>query len=295
MLKNFRFLNLPGSSAVAVTAFSWRGLVFLLGKISLFAAVVLAERTGNNIRLARRIRLPEANFELAAESSTERTKAEFSDYAIVLSRNIFGARSEKADPNQAQVATSLKLRLVGTNLSPGTPACAIVENGSNKEQDVFEVNEKVFDQAKLIEVLPEKIKLEHNGKIEILALEEGDGGAGGRSEEDGGGDEKTDFTVPEEELNAQLANLPRLLSEARAVPYFRNGSSVGMRLFAIRAGSLYEKLGLKNGDIIKMVNKSSLSDPAQALKLFEQLKSERSIVVKAERNGQDLDLNYTIR
>ena len=42
------------------------------------------------------------------------------------------------------------------------------------------------------------------------------------------------------------------------------GQSIGMRLFAIRTGSLYEKLGLKNGDIILAVNENSLSDPAQA-------------------------------
>ena len=54
-------------------------------------------------------------------------------------------------------------------------------------------------------------------------------------------------------------------------------------------------LGLKNGDIIKFVNNNPMTDPAQALKLFEQLKSERSIGVKVERIGQDVDLSYSIR
>ena len=108
-------------------------------------------------------------------------------------------------------------------------------------------------------------------------------------------DDQTEFSVAEDELSAALANLPQLLSQARAVPYFRNGQSIGMRLFAIRSGSMYEKLGLKNGDIVLSVNENSLSDPAQALKLFEQLKSERSINVKLERNSQNMDMRYAIR
>ena len=68
-----------------------------------------------------------------------------------------------------------------------------------------------------------------------------------------------------------------------------------MRLFAIRRDSLYEKLGLKNGDILTAVNENNLSDPSQALKIFEQLKNERSINVKLERNGENKDLHYAIR
>ena len=58
---------------------------------------------------------------------------------------------------------------------------------------------------------------------------------------------------------------------------------------------MYEKLGLKNGDIVKSINENNLSDPSQALKLFEQLKSERSIGVKLERDGAPRELKYSIR
>ncbi len=103
------------------------------------------------------------------------------------------------------------------------------------------------------------------------------------------------FSIADDEISSALANLPQLLSQARAVPYFRNGTSIGMRLFAIKPESLYEKLGLKNGDIILSVNENSLSDPAQALKLFEQLKTERAINVKLERNSQVSEMRYSIR
>ena len=86
-----------------------------------------------------------------------------------------------------------------------------------------------------------------------------------------------------------------LLTQARAVPYFKDGRSIGLRLFAIKTGSLYEKLGLKNGDILKSINGNSLGDLSQAMKLFEQLKQERSISVMLERDKQDKEFRYQIR
>jgi general secretion pathway protein C len=101
--------------------------------------------------------------------------------------------------------------------------------------------------------------------------------------------------VEEAELDKGLENLPLLLTQARAVPYFKEGRSIGLRLFAIKNGSLYEKIGLKNGDILKSINGNSLGDISQALKLFEQLKQERSINLVLEREKQDREFKYTIR
>ncbi len=275
-------------------ALSTRGLVFLVGKVCLVAAVFLALEMGDNLRLAGRVAVPSVDLNVAEDPMESSAKKNFQAYSIINARNVFGAKETKGEETKGtQPVTNLKLRLVGTNVSRGGSSFAIIENTANKEQDVFDLNGTVFEQAKLVEILPERVKLDRGGNIEVLLLEESadQGGASGTTEDSG----RTEFTVAEDELNNELANLPRLLSQARAVPYFRNGKSVGMRLFAIRAQSLYEKLGMKNGDIVKSVNNNSLADPTQALKLFEQLKSERSISVKLEREGQDIDLNYTIR
>jgi len=66
-------------------------------------------------------------------------------------------------------------------------------------------------------------------------------------------------------------------------------------MFAIKTDSLYEKIGLKNADILKTVNGNNLGDLTQALKLFEQLKSERSLSLVLEREGTELEFKYEIR
>ena len=75
------------------------------------------------------------------------------------------------------------------------------------------------------------------------------------------------------------------LNGARAVPYFRDGAPVGMRLFAIKPGSRWERFGLENGDIVLEVDGSKLTDVTIG-KLAEALTSARQI--KVERNRTEM-------
>lgn len=158
---------------------------------------------------------------------------------------------------------------------------------------MFLIGDSVFDQATLKKIYQDRVEIERLGKLEVLKLDE----FGGPDAGPGGGiaNQGDDYVVDEAELDKGLENLPLLLTQARAVPYFKDGRSIGLRLFAIKSGSLYEKIGLKNGDILKSINGNSLADITQALKLFEQLKQERSINLILEREKQDREFKYTIR
>ncbi|MCB0345387.1 MAG: hypothetical protein KDD66_09725 [Bdellovibrionales bacterium] len=276
---------------------SIRGGVFVFGKLCLIAAVGLAYETGLTLHNAQRAQIKSSLPSAIEAEIDEQIDSTLDSYKIITTRNIFGVVSSPAPVRTVTAPVSqLKLRLVGTNVSKGQEPFAIVENEQTKEQDIFELNENMFGQATLVKVMAESVQIKFGGKLETLVLTEGDSSSS--PEPDSGiasSDDGSEFIVAEAEVNNALANLPRLLSQARAVPYFKNGESVGMRLFAIRRGSLYEKLGLKNGDILKAVNGNSLSDPTQALKIFEQLKSERSINVRVERGGSERNLNYEIR
>ena len=269
--------------------------VSIFGKVCLFAAVGFVYNSGKNLDAYNSFELPSLSIGEGDTEQNSGAKPNIENYSIIISRNIFGKKQSAPAPQAVAAPKSkLNLRLVGTNVSSSGDPFAIIEHTTKKKQDVFTLNEEIFGEATLIEVKEEKVILSHAGTTEVLELQEGPSSSSGSGGIEALDEDATEFSVAEEELENALANLPRLLSQARAVPYFRNGKSIGMRLFAIRRGSLYEKLGLKNGDIIKAVNDSNISDPAQALKLFEQLKSERSIQVKLERQGQDKALSYSI-
>ena len=219
------------------------------------------------------------------------------DYALIYKRNVFGPLTKEQATSKPKPApkpeTKLALTLIGTFLSGSEDPYAIIESKKSKEQDVFSPGDSIFDAAKLVAIFNDRVDIDRNGTIETLPLEEGSDGSLGDGETVASAGEDS-FMVSEAEVDKALENLPLLLSQARAVPYFKNGKSVGLRLFAIKRGSLYEKIGLKNGDILKTINGNSLGDITQAVKLFEKLKEEREIALVLERNGQTKRFSYEI-
>lgn len=202
-----------------------------------------------------------------------------------------GLATTPAAKTTVRKASPLMLTLIGTFITSGQEPYAIIEDKKKKDQEMFLLGDMVFDQATLKEIYKDRVEIERNGTLETLFLDESLGDSGDTS----ASEDSDDFVIDEAEVDRGLENLPLLLTQARAVPYFKDGRSIGLRLFAIKTGSLYEKVGLRNGDILKTINGNSLGDISQALKLFEKLKEERSITLTLERAKQEREFRYTIR
>lgn len=220
------------------------------------------------------------------------------DLSVITKKNILGpltvpTPSSRAD-TVAKSAPKTPMNLIGTYVTKGEAPYAIIEEDKKKLQDVFGVGDMVFNEAKVLSITADRVELERAGQREVLTLDD----TQGKGVDFKGGIVAMDndrFMVEEAEVDRALENLPMLLTQARAVPYFRDGQAAGLRLFAVKTGSLYEKLGLKNGDILKSINDNSLSDLSQAMQLFERLKTERSIKITLERNSEDKEFNYEIK
>lgn len=106
--------------------------------------------------------------------------------------------------------------------------------------------------------------------------------------------EGNNFTIPKAEVDKALANLSRLYTDIRAVPYFKNGKANGFKLINVRGGSLFEKLGLRRGDILKSINGTVL-DIQSGLQTFNNLKNESSFTLEVERRGVEQAFSYQIQ
>ncbi|NMO20623.1 hypothetical protein HPC49_24965 [Pyxidicoccus fallax] len=78
---------------------------------------------------------------------------------------------------------------------------------------------------------------------------------------------------------------------ARVVPAFVDGEAVGFKLFAIQPGSLYERVGLCNGDVVMQVAGIALKTPENALQAYSVAKGARELPFTLRRQGED----YTVR
>ncbi len=234
----------------------------------------------------------------------------------VKDKNIFNAdhfipdsMSEKksggpgGEDNTQPVLSSLPLSLVGTIIHGRREMSVATIQVSGK--DIFAVmdGEELEGMAKIRDIQRHKVVFRNlrNRKLEYIEIKEENtiqmGVSQSKTPEQFGQVDKTNFNFKRAELNKYLENLPRVLQDAKAVPYVAPGSGgeiSGFKLVAIKAGSIYETLGLKRGDIIKGVNGEPVDSPQKAMELYSALKSADSIQLDVNRGGSSTTLNYTL-
>jgi S1-C subfamily serine protease len=91
----------------------------------------------------------------------------------------------------------------------------------------------------------------------------------------------------------QAADLENELASAECVPSIQPGNQG--RVFTCSQpakGSLFQKLGIKKGDVIKSINNQPVDSPAAAMELYSRLKSEQKIQAITERQGKLITLEY---
>lgn len=226
-------------------------------------------------------------------------------YAVVYERDVFNAgKGVPSERNATDTKRSdLNVKLWGTAIA-ADPAnsYAIIEDQAARRQALYRVGDTILDSATLRHVEWDRVLIERNGEEEILELASARGpatsaaapgvaAAGERIRKTA--DDK--FVIDRRELEKTVANINEVFTQARAVPYFEDGKTIGFRVFAIKPGSVFEKIGLQNGDVIRRVNGVELTDPTKAISLFTELQNEGHIAVDLQRNKATKSFAYDIR
>ena len=102
------------------------------------------------------------------------------------------------------------------------------------------------------------------------------------------------IVIDQGEVDNALTNLDKLYTEIRIVPNFKNGKAAGMKVLSVKPGSIFNKLGLRRGDILEQINGLEL-DIKSGMALFAQLKDAKNLTIDLKRKGQKKSLEYEIR
>src|SRR5260370_12185702 len=105
----------------------------------------------------------------------------------------------------------------------------------------------------------------------------------------------TEYEVPRPELDNILGDIDTIATQARSVPVIKEGRMQGLRLFGIRPESVYQRLGISNGDLITRINGEQLDSMSKGLQLFARLRDTRRIDVEFERSGALTRKTYYVR
>jgi general secretion pathway protein C len=222
--------------------------------------------------------------------------------------------------------TSLQLSLLGTVAGDPASARAIIMDQRGKSQDIYRVGDSV-QEAEIRQILRGKVVLRHGGNDEVLILEEGANKAeptaaidrnarrmsrGRRTRglpqaEDSavepmqadnavnGEPEEEIIPIAQDELQGSINDLSQLMTQVRIRPYFRAGKPEGLIVSQIQSDSIFEKLGLMNGDIIASVNGKEMSSPEEAFQLYNSLNSGSQVSIEITRRGQKKVFTYDIQ
>jgi len=197
------------------------------------------------------------------------------------------------------VAPSRRPMILQGTVVAGRDSVAMIVPRPGAKPGVFHVGERILPGVKLKRVESKRVFIEAGDKTEVLML--AGVKAGGVSAPfmssvvSGASKAVRDRNISRIALDRELNDFPRLLSQARVVPEIRGGKNIGFRLGEIVSGSLYDRIGLKNGDIVQTVNGVRIQNPSQAMAMYQQLKDASSVAVELLRNGQQQTLNYNIR
>jgi general secretion pathway protein C len=223
----------------------------------------------------------------------------------------------KLDLNAPPVHSSLRLKLLGTLVSDFNPqwSVASIQDVVTLKTNTYMIADKI-QGAEVLEIERKRVIILNNNRREFIDENPGDGSmmpppvqtiaAAPAKYNDApppsanlGSTIKqvseNEYEVPRAEIDKTLSNLNDVAMQARIVPAFKDGVAQGFKLFSIRPDSIYSKIGVQNGDVIKRINGYDLNSPEKALEVYSKLKESSRIDIEVERNGASVRKTYNVR
>jgi len=223
------------------------------------------------------------------------------DYKAIVDRNFFdsSASSRNLEPGTKEIEgldpTSLKVLLFGTVTGSRENAFAVIEETDTRKQGLYRVGDNIQNAVVKL-ILRGKVVLSVGDRDEILTMEES---AASRPRKDSPpsspkGRSGT-ITVKRSDIEASFKNFNQLLSQVRVRPHMKGGNPDGFSVSRIKAGSIFSKLGLRNGDIIRKIDGRSINGPDDASSLYEKLQTGTPVSLELLRRNRPRTINYRFR
>ena len=102
------------------------------------------------------------------------------------------------------------------------------------------------------------------------------------------------FTIKKSLLQDQLKDINALLTQARGVKINNPDGSLSFKIVEIQAGSVYDSLGVQNGDIIKEIGGEPIPNLNTVMSTFGNAANLKNMNLTIIRNGEEVKQDYKI-
>jgi general secretion pathway protein C len=227
-------------------------------------------------------------------------------FRVVAERNLFGVTdktlADKQTASQTQAAqpdVTDTLEVRGTVAGEAPFGFAVIEDKKLKKQRLYKIGDTISG-ARVVRIMRNAVAFNVNDQEKILRVPEtAEKGvlptpptvASAPPPPAPGGT----AVVNRSDIESSLRDMGTMLSQAQIRPYFTAGRPDGFMISSIRGGSLYQKIGLADGDIVQAVNNRRLTSGDDMVELYNLFKSSPGMTLKVLRQGREQNFNYTFR
>ena len=243
----------------------------------------------------------------AGPPAADTAKDPLEAYGVIVERNLFRTTdkplvADQSDPTSLE-ATSLQLDLYGTIAGEDGKGYAIIEERDKKRQRLYKVGDSVAG-ATILRIARNAVVLRVGDREQVLKKKETAMRGGSRTPAAFPAARPGSAPAPRPSARPSTGgpagpagDLASLLTQARVTPNVTAGSpgkADGVIINEIQAGSLFETVGLVNGDIIQEVNGRTVTGVADLVSMYRDLKPGTSLAVKVTRSGRQVILNHVV-
>jgi type II secretion system protein C len=222
-------------------------------------------------------------------------------YRVIIERNLFGTTTKAVTEKQTAAApatpdVALLFDLRGTVAGGPQYGFAVVEEKATKRQRLVKAGDLVAG-AKVVRINRNAIDLLVNDQERTLKIAETKEGPivpppAVPAPTPSPAASRGAIVISRSEVDTGLQDMGSLLRQAQIRPYFEAGVPEGFIISNIRPGSLYQKMGAVDGDIIQEVNGRKIRTADDVMGLLNTIKAGTNMSMTIKRRGSQETLNY---
>lgn len=231
-----------------------------------------------------------------AAATGHKQRMSLDHYHIITERNLFQSTLKAVKDKEPEGGLVESDQQKANFDLKGTVACnssfgyIFVEEHASKKQKLYRIGDMI-GSAKLVDITRNSATIRSGGRdtvIKIKATIEGP-----LLPDEPERSSSRNLTLSKKSVTDNLANLNEIMKQAIVRPFMNKGVQEGFIISNIAPDSLYEKMGLKNGDIVIDVNNRKLRGASDLLQAVNLMQTGARISVNIKRDNNPQTINYT--